>query len=83
MKVREALNLISDGTRVRINTMHPQATIAEGFLAQVEDLLHKDKSGDEILEARVNRMYAAPKKVPNRQSKKMEDVAVLVIFIED
>lgn len=83
MKVREALNLISDGTRVRINTMHPQDTIAEGFLAQVEDLLYEDKSGDEILEARVNRMYAAPKKVPNRQSKKMEDVAVLVIFIED
>lgn len=83
MKLKDTLNMISDGTRVRINTVYPQATVAEGFLAQVEDLLNRDESGNEILEASVNRMYAAPKKVPNRQSKKMEDVAVLVIFIED
>ena len=83
MKLKEALNLISDGTRVRINTVYPQDTVAEGFLAQVEDLLNSDESGNEILEANVSRLYAAPDRVLNHQSLQMEDVAVLVIFIED
>lgn len=83
MKLKEALHLISDGTRVRINTVYPQFTIAEGFLAQVEDLLNKNETGDEILEARVNGLYATPDRVLNHQSLQYEDVAVLVIFIDE
>ena len=83
MKLKEALNLISDGTRVRINTVYPQSKVAEGFLAQVEDLLNNDESGDEILEAEVSRMYAAPDRVLNHQSLQYEDVAFLVIFIDN
>ena len=83
MKLKDALNMISDGTRVNIVRLDPQTTVAEGFLAQVEDRLNSDEFGDEILEAKVNRLYAAPEKVLNLRSKKLEDVAVLVIFIED
>lgn len=83
MKLKEALHLISDGTRVRINTVYPQFTIAEGFLAQVEDLLNKNETGDEILEARVNGLYATTDRVLNHQSLQYEDVAVLVIFIDE
>ena len=83
MKLKEALHLISDGTRVRINTVYPQSTIAEGFLAQVEDLLNKNETGDEILEARVNGLYATTDRVLNHQSLQYEDVAVLVIFIDE
>ena len=83
MKLKEALHLISDGTRVRINTVYPQFTIAEGFLAQVEDLLNKNETGDEILEARVNGLYATTERVLNHQSLQYEDVAVLVIFIDE
>lgn len=83
MKLKEALHLISDGTRVRINTVYPQSTIAEGFLAQVEDLLNKNETGDEILEARVNGLYATTDRVLNHQSLQYEDVAILVIFIDE
>ena len=83
MKLKEALHLISDGTRVRINTVYPQFTIAEGFLAQVEDLLNKNETGDEILEARVNGLYATTDRVLNHQSLQYEDVAILVIFIDE
>ena len=67
MKVREVLNLISDGTRVSIVNSESQTVIAEGYLAQVEDSL-TDK--DEILDTEIDRMCATPDK----------DGAILVVF---